>query len=267
MSDLVLDQPLRPFLELIEVRLEIGPHGLADHQRGRPLGPLTCGFDEASITGLIGIAGAGRAALAELIAGGVLPTGGVLRMGGLRIDRLGRAARVRLGIVALHRQRLVPQDTLTGMLATARVMVTRPWWRLALGIGAQPNATDLEDIAAILDFLGLADVADRPVGGLTGFQARLGDLARCLAMRPRFLVLDQPLAGLTPEERTQFARLLARLRRAKLTLMIIDDDLATLGRLADRCLVLHQGRLIADATPAAIGAAPHVFRALTGSAL
>jgi ABC-type branched-subunit amino acid transport system ATPase component len=266
-SELVLDQPLRPLLELIDIELDASPDNDPDNVVGLPLGPLTCGFDAASITGLIGIAGAGRAALCDLITGDALPTSGVIRMGGLRIDRLGPATRSRLGILAMRQRRLVPPDTLAGMLATSRAMVTRPWWRLAFGLACGPSATDRQDIQAILDFLGLAEVADLPVAGLAGLEARLGELARCLVQRPRLLLLEQPLAGLSLDERTTLARLLARLRRANVTLVVIDDDLATLGRLADRCLVLHQGRLIADATPAAIGAAPHVFRALTGSEL
>ena len=267
MSELVLDQPIRPLLELIDVTLETAPESDPDNVVGLPLGPLTCGFDAASITGLIGIAGAGRAALSDLITGEALPSDGVIRMGGLRIDRLGPAARTRLGILAMRRRRLVPAGSLGQMLATARAMASRSWWRLAFGLGCGPRASDREDIVAILDFLGLAHMVDRPVAGLAGLEARLAELGRCLVQRPRLLVLQQPLAGLASGDRTALARLLARLRRANVTLVVIDDDLATLGRLADRCLVLHEGRLIADATPAAIGAAPHVFRALTGAEL
>jgi ABC-type branched-subunit amino acid transport system ATPase component len=267
MSELVLDQPLRPLLELIEVTLDTSPDSNPDNVVGLPLGPLTCGFDAASITGLIGIAGAGRAALVDLITGVALPASGVIRIGGLRIDRRGPAERTRLGVLAMRRQRLVPADTLAGMLATARSMASHPWWRLAFGLAAGPSSTDREDVAAILTFLGLTDAADRPVAGLAGLQARLAELARCLVQRPRLLVLEQPLAGLAADDRTTMARLLARLRRANVTLIVVDDDLATLGRLADRCLVLHRGRLIADATPSAIGAASHVFQALTGSTL
>jgi ABC-type branched-subunit amino acid transport system ATPase component len=269
MSELVLDQPLRPLLELVDVRLDASAGGetAPDNALGLPLGPLSCGFDSASITGIIGIAGAGRAALRDLIAGVVAPSGGVIRMGGLRVDRQAPAARARLGMIAMHTGRLVPADTLEGMLTTARAMVTRPWWRLAFGVAHAPSTTDREDIAAILDFLGLSEQARRPVASLAGLEARLGELARCLVQRPRLLLLDQPFAGLERDHRRALAQILDRLRRANVTLVVIDDDLATLGRLADRCLVLHHGLLIADATPKAIGSTGHVFEALTGSGL
>ncbi len=265
MSDLVLDQPLRPLLELVEVTLE--------SRRGKAIDRLTCGFDTASITGVIGLDGeaegafGGRSGLRDLVTGHTLPTAGSLRFGGLRIDRLGPTARVRLGILAMRRQRLLTAGSVREMLIAARVMVARPGWRLTLGIGAAPTLSDAEDIAAILEFLDIDGLAERPVPSLGGLDARLAELARCLAQRPRLLLLEQPLAGLGPADRTRFAELLARLRKAALTMVVIEDDLATLGRLADRCLVLDRGRLIADATPAAIGSAAHVYRLLTGSTL
>lgn len=264
MSDLVLDRPLRPLLELIDVRLY---RQAGKGPAGHPLGPLSCGFDEATITGLIGLSGAGREAMLELIAGHVAPAAGSLRFGGLRIDRYSPSARARLGISIMRRQRLVPGSTLQTMLALARAVVARPAWRLVLDIATGPNASDREDIAAILDFLDISHLAERPVASLGGLEARLGELARCLIQRPRLLLLERPLAGLVAEDRTTLARCLARLRRADLTLVVMEDDLATLGRLADRCLVLERGQLVADAPPAVIGASSKVFHLLTGSTL
>jgi branched-chain amino acid transport system ATP-binding protein len=272
MSDLVLDQPLRPLMELIDVSLE--RHGVSAIHR------LTCGFDAASITGVIGLDGTadgpgygpdscmgGRAALRDLVTGHALPTAGILRFGGLRIDRLGTTARVRLGILAMRRHRLQPAGSVRDMLIAARVTIARPAARLVLDQGAGPTAADGDDIAAILDFLDIQSLADRPVLSLAGLEARLAELARCLAQRPRLLLLEHPLAGLGAADRTSMAQLLARLRKAALTMVVIEDDLATLGRLADRCLVLDRGRLVAAATPAAIGASARVYRLLTGATL
>jgi branched-chain amino acid transport system ATP-binding protein len=272
MSDLVLDQPLRPLMELVEVSLE---------RRGvRAIDRLTCGFDAASITGVIGIDGSddgfddgpkddtgARAALRDLITGHALPTAGILRFGGLRIDRLEATARVRLGILAMRRQRLQPTGSVRDMLLASRVTIARPAARLVLDQGAGPSAADRDDIAAILDFLDIESLAERPVASLAGLEARLAELARCLAQRPRLLLLEHPLAGLTAADRTSMAQLLVRLRKAALTMVVIEDDLATLGRLADRCLVLDRGRLIAAATPASIGASARVYRLLTGATL
>jgi ABC-type branched-subunit amino acid transport system ATPase component len=264
-TDLVLDQPLRPLMELVEVSL-VG-------RATAPLDRLGCGFDATSITGVIGLDGdeterpTGRAALRDLVTGHALPSSGTLRFGGLRIDQLGPTDRVRLGILAMRRHRLLPAGSVREMLFAARLLVSRPARRLALQSGARPTEEDSRDIAAILDFVEIDGLADRPVASLGGLEARLAELARCLAQRPRLLLLEHPFARLAPDDRAHFARLLTRLRKAALALVVIDDDLATLGRIADRCLVLDRGRLIADATPAAIGASTVVYRLLTGSAL
>ncbi len=264
MSDLVLDRPLRPLLKLIDVRLD---RQAGDGAAGEALGPLSCYFDNATITGLIGLNGAGREALLELITGLRKPAAGSLRFGGLRIDRYAPSARARLGIGIMRRRRLVPGETLQSMLALARAAISRPAWRLALDIAAGPAKSDRDDIAAILDFLDISHLAERPVASLGGLEARLGELARCLIQRPRLLLLERPLTGLMAEDRMTLARSLARLRRAELTLVVMEDDLATLGRLADRCLVLDRGRLVADAPPSVIGASSKVFHLLTGSTL
>ena len=264
-TDLVLDQPLRPLMELVGVTLM---------QRGRPaIDRLGCGFDAASITGIIGLdhdddePAGGRAALRDLVTGHALPSSGTLRFGGLRIDRSGPAARVRLGILAMRRRRLLPAGTVRDMLLAARMLVSRPALRLTLDNGARPTQQDAQDIAALLDFLEIGGLADRPVGGLGGLEARLVELARCLAQRPRLLLLEHPFVRLVAADREHLAQFLIRLRKAALAIVVVDDDLATLGRVADRCLVLEQGRLIAAATPAAIGASTSVYRLLTGSAL
>ncbi len=265
MSDLVLDQPLRPLLELVDVSLERHGRRLVDR--------LTCGFDTAAITGVIGLdqsgegGPAGCRALRDLVTGHALPSRGTLRFGGLRIDGAGPPERVRLGILAMRRQRLVTTGTVREMLLGARLVTARKATRLLFDVGTAPTRADAEDIAAILDFLDITGLAERPVAQLGGLEARLAELARCLAQRPRLLLLEHPFAGLAPADCTRIAELLGRLRKAALSLVVLEDDLATLGRLADRCLVLDDNRLAASATPAAIGASPRVFRLLTGSEL
>jgi branched-chain amino acid transport system ATP-binding protein len=258
MSDLALDQPLHPLLELV---------GVAVHRPGLPpLEPLTCAFDAARTTLVVGIEGSGRATLCDLLAGRLLPDRGVMRLDGQRIDRLTAAARVRLGIVTCGPERLVQHGSVRAMMLTARLAVTRPVWSLAFGLG-RPSRQDREDIEELLGFVGLDHLAARGVPTLGGLEARLADLARCLAMRPRVLVVGHGLAGLEAPDRKAFAALLQRVAAAGPAIVAIDDDLATLGAYADLCLVLHRGRLLANATPRAIGEDSRVFEALTGAEL
>lgn len=258
MSDLVLDQPLHPLLELV---------GVGVRRPGRPpLEPLTCAFDAARTTLVVGVEGSGRTTLCDLLAGQLRPDRGVMRLDGRRIDQLSESARVRLGIVTCGPVRLVQHDSVRAMMLTARLAVTRPVWSFAFGLG-RPSRQDREDIAELLGFVGLDRLAERGVATLIGLEARLADLARCLAMRPRVLVVEHGLAGLETVDRKTFAALLQRIAAAGPAVIAIDDDLATLGPFADLCLVLRQGRLLATATPRAIGEDSRVFEALTGARL
>ncbi len=258
MSELVLDQPLQPLLELV---------GIGVHQPGRPpLEPLTCAFDAARTTLVIGIEGSGRATLCDLITGQLRPERGVMRLDGRRVERLGAAVRMRLGIVACGPERLVQHTSLRAMMLTARLAVTRPVWSLAFGLG-RPSRQDREDVEELLGFIGLEHLAERGVATLGGFEARLAELARCLAMRPRVLVVEHALAGLEAADRKALASLLQRVAAAGPAVVAIDDDLATLGPYAHVCLVLHRGRPLATATPQVIGEDSRVFEALTGAQL
>lgn len=258
MTELVLDQPLHPLLELV---------GIAARPPGRaPLEPLTCAFDAARTTLVIGIEGSGRATLGALLSGQLMPERGVMRLDGRRVDGLSPAARLRLGIVPCGPERLVQQGSLRAMMLTARLAVTRPVWSLAFGLG-RPSRQDREDVEELLGFAGLDLLAERGVATLGGLEARLAELARCLAMRPRVLIVEHALAGLGGPDRKAVAALLQRIAAAGPAVIAVDDDLATLGSFAHACLVLHRGRLLATATPRAIGEDSRVFAALTGAEL
>ncbi|MEZ5861237.1 MAG: hypothetical protein R3D28_20035 [Geminicoccaceae bacterium] len=152
------------------------------------------------------------------------------------------------------------------MMLTARLTVTRPTWSLAFGLG-RPSRQDREDVEELLGFVGLDHLAERAVTTLGGLEARLADLARCLAMRPRVLIVEHGLAGLEAPDRQTVAALLQRVAAAGPAVVAIDDDLATLGAHANLCLVLHRGRLLATSTPRVIGEDSRVFEALTGAEL
>ncbi len=258
MSDLVLDQPLHPLLELV---------GIAVRPADRsPLEPLTCAFDRARTTLVIGIEGSGRATLGDLLTGQLVPERGVMRLDGQRVDHLPPAARLRLGIVACGPARLAVSGTLRETMLTARLAVTRPVWSLAFGL-ARPVRQDREDVEELLGFVGLEGLAERNVATLGGIEARLADLARCLAMRPRVLIVEHGLSGLGGADRRTVAALMQRVAAAGPAVIAIDDDLATLGSFAHACTVLHRGRLLATGTPRSVGEDSRVFEALTGAAL
>ena len=118
----------------------------------------------------------------------------------------------------------------------------------------------------VAELLGLEADLDRPVGLLPyGTQKRV-ELGRALAMEPRVLLLDEPVAGMNTTERSEMVALLQELRRSlRLSMLLVEHDMGVVGRLADRVLVLNFGRAIAEGTPAEVRADPDVARAYLGA--
>ncbi len=129
------------------------------------------------------------------------------------------------------------------------------------------RAMGVERARELLDLVGLADAAARPAGTLAhGDQKRL-ELAIALAGKPRLLLLDEPTAGMTAQERLESIRLVHRIATdLGLTVVFTEHDMAVVFAVATRITVLHQGRLLAEGTPAAVRADPQVQQVYLGDA-
>ncbi|MDH6132024.1 branched-chain amino acid transport system ATP-binding protein [Kitasatospora sp. MAA4] len=210
---------------------------------------------------VIGPNGAGKSTLLALIAGTVRPSTGRVLLDGRNLGATGPARRARAGIARTFQQPAVAAS-LTALdnvaLAAWPRADLRGFWRPSRYRALRAGALDW------LDRVGAADLADRPAGQLSHGQRRLVELAAALAGRPRLLLLDEPAAGLTDTESARLIAVLAGLP-AEVAVVLVEHDLAFVGALAGRITVLHEGRVLAHGTPAAVGADPQVRSVYLGS--
>jgi branched-chain amino acid transport system ATP-binding protein len=116
----------------------------------------------------------------------------------------------------------------------------------------------------VAEAVGLAARLSEPVGRLSYGEQRQLEIGVALATRPQLLLLDEPTAGMSPEETQRMTRLLAGLPR-EVTILIIEHDMDVVFSLADRITVLHYGEVLADGAPEAVRADPRVYEVYLGT--
>lgn len=212
-------------------------------------------IERGRVTGLIGPNGAGKSTLVNVITGLYPLTSGAVSIGERNIGALVPHAVARAGVSRTFQNiRLF-----TGLSAGENVAVA------ALAKGASLGEA-LATAERELAFVGLEGSGQRRADSLAYGARRRLEIARALAAEPRFLLLDEPAAGMNPEETDDLARRLKGLPRARgLGLLLIDHDLKFVMSLCDRVVVLNRGSLIADDTPAGVQNNPAVIEAYTGT--
>ena len=212
-------------------------------------------FDVApgEILGLIGPNGAGKTSLFNSISGEVAPDRGEIRLDGRRISGLGPVACARLGVARTF-QVVRSFDSMTVL---ENVMVGA-FSRAARAPDAMTAALD------VLAFAGLAARADTLAHQLTPPEKRRLEVARALATKPRLLLLDEMLTGLTPTEAASGVQLIRDVRGRGITVIMVEHVMEVLLPLVDRAVVLNLGRVLMQGSAAEVVRNPEVIRAYLG---
>jgi len=239
-----------PLLQVAEAEVRFGGvHAL----RGVDLD-----VDAGSVTGLIGPNGAGKTTLFNAVCGLQSITAGRMTFDGADMTGLRPHKRARLGIARTF-QRLEVFGSLTvreNVLAAAEIR--RRWSR------------DRSDAAAnadgVLALVGLTHLADRSADTLPTGQARLLELARALATRPRLILLDEPSSGLSDTESEELGDLLCQLAEAGMGVLLVEHDMGLVMRVCSTINVLDFGAVLMVGNPAEVRADERVRAAYLGSA-
>ena len=223
---------------------------------------------DGEVVGLIGPNGAGKTTVFNMIAGSLAPTSGSLRFRGE--DYVGTPAhRMAQRGIARTFQITSLFPTLSVLdnvrLGTHRHKKTGWWGATIFSAAYRREEQEVDDKAnAVLGFLGLSDKGARIAQNLAyGDQRRL-EIAIALAAEPVLLLLDEPAAGMNPDEARRLTETIGRIRDAGVSVLLVEHHMRVVMGICDRIIVLNQGNKIAEGTPAVVANDPTVVSVYLG---
>jgi branched-chain amino acid transport system ATP-binding protein len=260
-----MNPPLPPHAPLLQAdAVHLGFGGI------KALAGVSLTARAGEITAIIGPNGAGKTSLFNTISGFYRPQQGRIVFAGQDITRVGAARRAAMGLartfqnVALFRGMSVLDNIKLGGHTRLSTNPLSALWYLGPA-QREEMALRREIEREVIDFLEIDHVRHQAVAALPyGLQKRV-ELARALAMRPKVLMLDEPVAGMNREETEDMARFILDIQEERgITVLLIEHDMGLVMDIANHVVVLNFGQVIGEGTPAEVRHDPEVVRAYLG---
>ncbi|TFL14750.1 ABC transporter ATP-binding protein [Pusillimonas caeni] len=223
---------------------------------------VSLSIERGRLHAIIGPNGAGKTTLLSLLSGELRPTAGSILLQGRDITPLGLAERVRRGVARSFQitsvlEEFTARDNVAVAVQASQGHSFRFW------ADARRDSALVDTADRLLEQVGLAHASNEMTGSLAHGARRQLELAIVLATRPSVLLLDEPMAGMSPVESVQMTRLLEQLKR-QYTILLVEHDMSAVFALADEISVLVYGRVIATGSPEAIRGDESVRQAYLG---
>jgi branched-chain amino acid transport system ATP-binding protein len=245
-----------PTLETRELKIRFGGHVAVD--------AVTCAFSRGTLTAIVGPNGAGKTTYFNLISGQLKATAGMVLLNGDDISRLSVSRRADLGIGrAFQLTNLFPNLTVRENVRLVVQAKARRGFDIISMADAHKEliARANEILAQVL----LLDVANQKVCALPHGDQRKLEVALLIALQPDVLMFDEPTAGMSVDEVPVILELIKALKAdGSKTILLVEHKMDVIRSLADRIIVLHNGRLVADGPPKEVMASPIVQEAYLG---
>ena len=216
-------------------------------------------INKGEIVGLLGPNGAGKTTTFYMIVGLVRADAGQIRIDGERVEQLPIHQRARLGLSYLPQEasifrRLTVEENIRAVLELQQDADGRPLGRRAID----------EQLGALLADLSIERLRDSPAPALSGGERRRVEIARALATQPRFILLDEPFAGVDPIAVIEIQRIIGFLKARQIGVLITDHNVRETLGICDRAYIISEGRVLAEGEPAAIVENPQVRKVYLG---
>jgi urea transport system ATP-binding protein len=238
---------------LLEVRgLEVVFDGF------RAVDNLNFAVEEGEVRFLIGPNGAGKTTLVDVVTGRTRPASGSVRFNGRDLVGMAEHQIVHLGVGRTFQTATVFEE----LSVVDNVDLAASFRRPLRSLLRRRRGVD-HRVAATMEMVGLSSMGDRPAGVLSHGQKQWLEIAMLLVQEPELLLLDEPVAGMTKEERTRTGELVQAIARER-TVVVVEHDMDFLRRFAQRVTVLHEGRILREGTVAEIQADERVQEVYLG---